>query len=108
MNADRLPVRRNTLTSPVPPPAVDLHALAVQAGEDWARSFADELHAQGRPAVGGWPGTMSEAMACVRRTIGTHVVATEVSIDLLRGLARAAYGAARTTWQAVSTRDEEP
>jgi hypothetical protein len=89
-------------------PTIDLHTLAVQAGENWARTRANELRSQDRPVVGGWPGTLKEATACVLASIAARVPGSGPPVDHLRELARAAYASARTTWLAVSERDEEP
>ena len=45
----------------VPPPDDVLAARASQIGAEWAEEYVRDLHLQERAAVGGWPGTISEA-----------------------------------------------
>lgn len=85
----------------------DYQALAVQAGQAWAEARAGELRRAGRPVVGGWPGTIKEAMAWLLATIGGSVSHSDVSIDELRSLARTAWGTARKRWFTLSEREDE-
>jgi hypothetical protein len=88
-------------------PAADLESLAIQAGEAWANACAEDLRAQRRPIVGGWPGTLSEARVRVLALVTANGLSSALPIDRLRALSRTAYGAARASWLAVSGRDEE-
>ena len=71
------------------------------AGARWAASFRHELRKQGRPAAGGWPGTMSEARVHVAAYLATELrrrgmgMLTEQERELA---ARAVYAAARSHW----------
>ncbi len=59
-------------------------------GRRWAESVRESLADEGRPACGGWPGTVSEARARV------HGEATSPSEH--ERLARLLYDAARAFW----------
>ncbi|MCA9676007.1 MAG: hypothetical protein H6709_07185 [Kofleriaceae bacterium] len=99
-------MRRQTHASV--PTTLELEALAVAAGEAWARACAHDLRTQQRSVAGGWPGTLTEARACVLAAVAARGASASVSIDQLRALSRTAYGVARTTWRAVCERDDEP
>jgi len=42
---------------------------AIALGQTWAEEWRRDLRREGRPAAGGWPGTLREARARVERTI---------------------------------------
>jgi hypothetical protein len=71
------------------------------AGTRWALGFREELRREGRPAAGGWPGTMSEA----RARVAAHF-RSELSRRRMQALthaecewaARNVYAAARRNW----------
>lgn len=46
-----------------------IEAGATALGRAWAALRRHELHSDGRPASGGWPGTLSEARARVGRRL---------------------------------------
>lgn len=91
--------------------AKDRERLLPQAtaiGEAWAHECASGLRASERGVVGAWPGTVREA----RNRVFVHLpsVRAQLAIDdeLALTLARAAYEAARRSWQAISEPDLEP
>jgi hypothetical protein len=91
--------------SPNAPETIELEAIAARAGEAWARERARELGLQRRAVAGAWPGTMTEARACVLSALAAD--AGGISIDLLRELSRTAYSAARAAWRTVAEPDHE-
>ena len=50
-----------------------LDKAATTAGTLWAQRWCDELRKEGRPVVGGWPGTLREARAQVSAYLGTSL-----------------------------------
>lgn len=80
---------------------------ALALGELWTQLTCDELRAQGRRIVGGWPGTLSEARARVltyceaelRRQRMTPLTAAE-----REELARSTYAHARRAWLSLAAR----
>ena len=71
-----------------------------EAGLAWAGEMRAALHAEGRPAAGGWPGTLSEARARVVSVVGRQ------RDEELERFARLLYGAARDAW--LSQREPTP
>lgn len=75
---------------------------AIALGQTWAEGWRQDLHREGRPAAGGWPGTLREARTRVERALliamrGRKMPAiTEVERELA---ARAAYASARNEWR---------
>jgi len=75
---------------------------AVALGRTWAEGWRHELHREGRPAAGGWPGTLREARTRVERTILSELrcrkmpAFTSVERELA---ARATYASARNEWR---------
>ena len=65
---------------------------AAAAGRQWADAVRIALEAEGRPASGGWPGTMSEARAHLPDDLG-RLASEEIS-----RLTRVLYRAARDCW----------
>ena len=64
-----------------------------EAGVAWAGSVRTLLREEGRPATGGWPGTMSEARARIPHHLGRGLGAVE-----LAHLAKVLYRAAKDSW----------
>jgi hypothetical protein len=76
---------------------------AIAASKLWVGGWREALRRQGRPAAGGWPGTVAEARA--------HVVAyftaelhrrnmPALTHDELMWAAKTAYAAAKRDWRA--------
>jgi hypothetical protein len=95
--------RARVEAEPSAPPArlALLRETAVAAGASWAKHRRDALLHEGRLAVGGWPGTMSEArgfaasfLSAQRRSI------PGLTREELSWLARATYAHARRDWLA--------
>jgi hypothetical protein len=78
-----------------------LNSVAGKLGVDWADRFREQLHRDGRPAAGGWPGTVAEARARVERLLLPALVQRRMpqatSVERAE-LARALYAAARQRW----------
>jgi hypothetical protein len=68
----------------------DLDQLAEAAGRTWAEEVRDRLRGDGRPAVGMWPGTLTEA-----RGLADGVC---TSRDDRERVAKVVYAAARRRW----------
>ena len=78
-------------------------------GKTWAKGWFDELHREGRPVTGGWPGTMSEARGRAR----AHVEALfnrrslpPVTHNELAEAARITYDHAKALWLVGRINDE--
>ena len=75
---------------------------AIALGQTWAEGWRRDLHREGRPAAGGWPGTLREARTRVQQALliemrGRKMAAiTEGEREIA---ARAAYASARTEWR---------
>ena len=74
---------------------------AISLGQTWAEECRAELLREGRPAAGGWPGTLREARVRVERLLlgklsPRHLAA--VTGDEREVAARAAYASARVEW----------
>ena len=75
---------------------------AIALGQTWAEGWRRDLHREGRPAAGGWPGTLREARTRVERALliemrGRKMPAiTEGEREIA---ARVAYASARTEWR---------
>ncbi len=78
-----------------------LEQSAVTLGQSWADQWRDDLHREGRPAAGGWPGTLREARVRVEHHLLTEVTrrkmpaVTEAEREVA---ARRAYASARARW----------
>ncbi len=80
---------------------VFLEQSAISLGRSWAEQWRDDLHREGRPAAGGWPGTLREARARVEHHL--HAEVTRRKISAVTGaerefVARKAYASARAEW----------
>jgi hypothetical protein len=78
------------------------------AGERWAAGWRDDLRAQGRPAAGGWPGTVAEARARVIALLGPELHRRKMvalTHEELERAARCAYARARRDWLARNERE---
>ena len=78
-----------------------MNSAAGKLGVDWADRFREQLHRDGRPAAGGWPGTVAEARARVERLLLPALVQKRMpqATSAERAeLARALYAAARQRW----------
>ena len=79
-----------------------LEEAAVALGRSWAEGWREELRREGRPAAGGWPGTMREARSCVERAIPLELRDRRMPpiTTLEREVAaRATYASARVEWR---------
>lgn len=85
------------------PAQLQLRELAENEGTSWATSALASLSRDGRDAIGGWPGTMSEA----RLRIGSRLAPFRAAMSQPAGeeLARVAYHAARRYWQSHALRE---
>jgi hypothetical protein len=87
---------------------LDRSALAL--GEAWARRSREVLCAEGRRAIGGWPGTMSEARARARDHLASDSVRRQLGRlqdQELEHAARATYARAREFWLASAEREDD-
>ena len=70
-------------------------------GQTWAEEWRADLRREGRPAAGGWPGTLREARVRVERFLLSEMsrrkmaAVTEAEREVA---ARAAYASARHEW----------
>jgi hypothetical protein len=79
-----------------------LEQSAIDLGLRWAEQQRQDLHREGRPAAGGWPGTLREARTRVERDILPEMlrrVMTPVTIEERERAARTAYASARSEWR---------
>jgi hypothetical protein len=86
---------------------VFLEETAAAIGRRWAEERREALRLEGRPAAGGWPGTLREARSCVDRALPLELRARKLSALTMpeRELAaRAANASARNEWR----RDADP
>ena len=82
------------------PRLADLERIAIEEGHGWATRTLARLQLLGR-AVGGWPGTLSEAaMLITTRLSIAFPEASGVSRVRMRHLARLTYLTARHEWLA--------
>lgn len=76
---------------------------AAAIGRVWAACCRDDLHSEGRPAAGGWPGTLSEARARVGRVLVVEIRGRRNQVTITNAerelAARAAYSSARDEWR---------
>jgi hypothetical protein len=79
-----------------------IEASAASLGRTWAARCRHELRSEGRPASGGWPGTLSEARARVGRRLvveasgqRSELLINDAESELA---ARLAYSSARAEW----------
>jgi hypothetical protein len=78
-----------------------LEQSAIDLGLRWAEQQRRDLHREGRPAAGGWPGTIREARTRVERDILPEVlrrIMTPVTLEEREHAARTAYASARSEW----------
>jgi hypothetical protein len=79
-----------------------LRETAVAAGASWAKNRREALVREGRRAVGGWPGTLSEARGFAASFFSSTLVsAPSLTRDELAWFARATYAHARRDWLAA-------
>ena len=83
-----------------PERASALAEAAAVSGVRWARAERELLHAEGRRAEGGWPGTLSQARNYVRFALPD--ASQSLSHEELSWMARAIYASARRDWLASS------
>jgi hypothetical protein len=79
-----------------------IEATAAALGKRWAAGCCCDLHREGRPASGGWPGTLREARALVGRTLPAEMQSRSMNTitEVERELAvRTAYASARGEWR---------
>lgn len=81
---------------------------ATTLGMEWAKAWREELHKQGRPAAGAWPGTMSEARARVDQFIMPELIRRgmrSATDDERAEAVRIAYNSAKVHWNEHRDRD---
>jgi hypothetical protein len=83
-----------------------LMPVAAALGETWAQERALDLRSNERDVVGAWPGTLREARSLVLARIPA-MRGRPTDPDALLALSRAAYSAARRSWEAISEPDPE-
>ena len=106
------PPHRRTRPSPLLPERGDerraiLEQTAKDLGQRWAKQKRRELHLEGRPAAGGWPGTLREARTRVEQEILPEVLRqrmSPVTAAEREAAAHTAYASARSEWM----RNAEP
>jgi hypothetical protein len=79
-----------------------LEERAVALGRTWADQWRQDLHGEGRPAAGGWPGTVPEARGQVLRGIPAEMARRKMPAltEGERELAvRTVYASARGEWR---------
>ncbi len=82
---------------------------AVATGQRWAERWRADLRHEGRPAAGGWPGTMPEARAHVTAFFFselTRLRLVALSTEELEWTSRAAYASAKHEWLSRVEREE--
>jgi hypothetical protein len=85
----------------VRPEAARLTESAISLGQTWAEERRAELQREGRPAAGGWPGTLREARLRVERLLLGKLSPRSLAAvtgDEREEAARAAYASARVEW----------
>lgn len=88
-----------------------LEQAAVTVAAAWVERWKEELLAQGRPVVGGFPGTLSEVRGRVRATFAQAATladcpAEPFSREDAEHVAKDAYARARRAWLASAGREE--
>ena len=81
---------------------LQLEQSAVILGRSWAVQWRDDLRREGRPAAGGWPGTLREARVRVERHFRAEAAHRRIAAvtDAEREvLARQVYASARAEWR---------
>ncbi len=79
-----------------------IEKTAAALGRTWAEGRRAELHREGRPAAGGWPGTLREARGCVERELPRELRGhrmTAITTQEREVAARTTYASARTEWR---------
>jgi len=87
-----------------------LDTSARALGAAWALRAREQLCAEGRRAVGGWPGTMSEARARTRRALASEPLARKLGKlgnPEIERTARATYAHARQVWLETADGEDE-
>jgi hypothetical protein len=87
-----------------------LDASAETWGAAWALGARKQLRSEGRNAVGGWPGTMSEARERTRRALASDPLVRQLGklgYPEIERAARATYARARQVWLATAEREDD-
>ena len=82
---------------------------ATAVAERWASTWREDLRKQGRPASGGWPGTVPEARARVTAYLGAELARRRMrtlSSDEAGWATQATYASAKRDWLARVDRDD--
>ena len=85
-----------------------LEEASIATGERWAAGWRDDLRQEGRPAAGGWPGTVAEARARVTAHLGPELHRRKMlalTHEELERAARTAYARARRDWLSRNERE---
>lgn len=75
---------------------------AITVGRTWAEQWRRALHREGRPAAGGWPGTLREARTHVQHALLAAMASRKmpaITGDERESAARTAYASAREEWR---------
>jgi hypothetical protein len=105
--------RTRTMSEISEPHATREHSLVARAealGLAWAMQWREALAADGRPAAGAWPGTLSEARARIDHMVAIELRGTRSATvdDSARAeLSRALYAAAKRHWNEHREREED-
>jgi hypothetical protein len=86
-----------------------IEETAAALGRTWAEARRAELHREGRPAAGGWPGTLREARSCVERELQRELKdhrMTAITTNERELAARATYASARVEWRRCAEPEE--
>jgi hypothetical protein len=86
-----------------------IEETAAALGRSWAEARRAELHREGRPAAGGWPGTLREARSCVERELPRELKdhrMTAITTNEREIAARATYASARVEWRRCAEPEE--
>jgi len=89
------------------------HPLVSRAealGLAWAMQWREALAADGRPAAGAWPGTLSEARARIDHMVAIELRgsrATSVDDSARAELSKVLYAAAKRHWNEHREREED-
>lgn len=85
-------------TSEDPSYAAQVLPLVREAGAAWVAEWRAALEKDGRPLVGGWPGTVAEARAVVLGRIVPMLARKGMTPALRDRMARDLYTTARKAW----------
>ena len=79
----------------------------ITVGTAWARAICGQITAQGRPIVGGWPGTLVEARAQIARHLHDELFKRGMKgleAEELEQATNMTYARAKQEWLAIERR----